>query len=558
MVRRAFIVTEDAEYGKRRVPVVSSILIGRSVDCDVTISDAAASRHHVEIRKEGDSFYWKDLGSTNGTILNGAQMFEGVLQDGDRFQIGETLLVFEVEEVLTGEGTDSTLFQTLINGEGRPIERTPEDLRTEKLLRAVYAVTNQIATNFEVCTLVDQILETSMQAIDAQRGTILFAGSDQEELLPCPTCGKFHLIQEGRLRHIDREGVQISRTVAHRVLSRGESVLYQDAQSADELSAAASILALNLRSIICVPLRGKYGILGLLYVDTDRPDRVYTREDMLLTTAVGNSAGLALENARMHQETLEKERMEQEIQHAWAIQEGFLVKEWPEDDPRFNIYGETRPAKTVGGDFFDFTRPDPGCVGILIGDVSGKGVPAALTMAQLLAEFRLRARTTRSPSGIIAELNQRLYAHSRFGMFCTLCYITLDLDTGLGRCANAGHLTPLRVSPSAVLEFAGPSGPPIGVLSESPWNDEEFTLAPGETILLYTDGVIEARGMHTRRDTVQTSDEFGLRNLSRVAQGFSRESPKAMVQGINLSVREYTSPASPHDDCTLIALRYEK
>lgn len=109
---------------------------------------------------------------------------------------------------------------------------------------------------------------------------------------------------------------------------------------------------------------------------------------MLLSTAVGNSAGLALENARMHVQIVEKNRTDSEIQHAWQIQQGFLINEWPEDDARFKVYGDTRPAKTVGGDFYDFVQPDDAHVGLLIGDVSGKGVPAALTMAQLLTEFR--------------------------------------------------------------------------------------------------------------------------------------------------------------------------
>jgi len=315
-------------------------------------------------------------------------------------------------------------------------------------------------------------------------------------------------------------------------------------------------MSLNLRSIMCVPLRSKSGILGLLYVDTNRPEQSYTREDMLLSTAVGNTAGLALENARMHLQMIEKERTDQEIEHAWTIQEGFLVKEWPQDDPRFKVYGETRPAKTVGGDFYDFVVPDKDRVGLLIGDVSGKGVPAALTMAQIIAGFRLRVRETESPATVLSEINADLFKRSRFGMFCTMCFITVDLKTGVLRCANAGHHPGLCVSKGGIRQLGEPSGPPTGILADSPWVDVEDVLAPGETVVLYTDGIVEARGMHTHRDTARTSDEFGFRNLSRVAQGFSKESPKDMIGGVIMSVQEYTAPASPHDDCTMIALCY--
>ncbi len=558
IVERGFIVIGEGE-DRKRIPILTSILIGRSVDCDISIDDAAASRHHVEIFLKEDKYCWRDLGSTNGTLINGTPMTEGVLQDGDRIQIGETYLRFEAEQIPeAGQGEDSTLFATLLDGQGKVLERAPDDAKAEHLLRAVYTVMNQIASTYDPCQLVDQILETSMKAIAAQRAAVLFADPDGEELLPCPVCRLYHVIQNGRIRHVDRGSVRISRTVAHRVLALGESVFYQDAQSAEDIRAAQSIVSANVRSIMCVPLRAKQKILGLLYVDTDKPGHSYSRQDMLLTTAVGNSAGLALENARMHLQIIEKERIEQDIQHAWTIQEGFLIKEWSQTDPRFRVYGETRPAKVVGGDFYDVVQPTKDHVGILIGDVSGKGVPAALTMAQVLATFRVCVVSESSPAAVLAKLNVDLCKRSRFGMFCTICYAVLDLNTGKVRYANAGHYPPLHATSTTTELLAEASGPPIGVLPNSPWVDMEATIAKGDTLLLYTDGVVEARGMHTRRGTSSVAaDEFGVRNLCRVAQSFWREAPKEMISGVNQSVREYTAPALPHDDCTMIAVRYD-
>ncbi|HOJ34625.1 MAG TPA: SpoIIE family protein phosphatase [Candidatus Hydrogenedentes bacterium] len=557
-MERGFVVIGEGE-DRKRIPVISSLLIGRSVDCDISIDDAAASRHHVEIFVKEGKFCWRDLGSTNGTLINGNLMTEGVLQDGDRIQIGETCLRFEAESVPEApDGEDSTLFATLLDGQGKVLARSPEDAKSEQLLRAVYTIMNQIASNYDPCSLVDQVLETSMKAIAAQRAAVLFADPSTDELLPCPVCHSFHIIQDGRLRKVDRGGVRVSSTVAHRVLAMGESVLYQDTQSAGDISSAQSVVSMHVRSIMCVPLRAKQKILGLLYVDTDKPGHSYTRQDMLLTTAVGNSAGLALENARMHLQVIEKERTDQEIQHAWSIQEGFLVHEWPQDDSRYRVYGETKPAKVVGGDFYDFVQPDKDRVGVLIGDVSGKGVPAALTMAQLLATFRLCVLRETSPAAVLSLLNTSLYKRSRFGMFCTVCFAVLDLKTGAVVCANAGHHPPLRVGKGGAELLAEASGPPIGVLPDASWTDSQLTLTPGDTLLLYTDGVVEARGMHTRRGTSSVAaDEFGVRNLSRVAQIFWKESPKEMISGVNQSVREFTAPALPHDDCTMIAVRYD-
>jgi len=551
---RGFLIDE---MDGRRVAVAATLVVGRTRECGFTIDDSAASRRHLEITARQDSFVWKDLGSTNGTLLNGARMLAGELRHGDRIQIGKTVLRFEIEEVKENRGLDGTsgLFrETILDKAGVAKPASGAD-KSAALLEAVYKVVNEISTNYEPCRLIDRILETTIGAISAQRGAIFLAGQD-EELLPCPECGFVHRIRDGVLRPAKRDEIRISRTVVRRVLRDGESVLYQDTDSDSELNAAESIMSLNLRSIVCVPLRAKHGILGILYIDSDRENQTYTHEDMLLASAMGNSAGLALENAKMHQEILDKQRMEQEIATAWTIQEGFLVKEWPENDPRFQVYGETRPAKTVGGDFYDFVQPSPQIVGLLIGDVSGKGVPAALTMAQLLAEFRLHARSLSSPAEVIRELNADLVERSQRGLFCTLCFLTLNLETGLVTCANAGHLPVVRATAQGTELFAEASGPPAGILPQAAWEDASITIGRDETLLLYTDGIVEARGMATGHGAGHEPVEYGLNGLSHLARTHPDQSPRGLIDAINADVRRFCAPAAPHDDCTMAAIRY--
>jgi sigma-B regulation protein RsbU (phosphoserine phosphatase) len=502
--------------------------------------------------ERGGEFHWKDLGSTNGTILNGSRMLEGRLRPGDFLQIGEAVIRFEVEEVPDEPPPteDSTLFkQTIIDDQGQPSTRMVRG-RAEDLLRAVYAVTNEIASNYEPCSLIDRLLETTVQAVGAERGALFFAEPGSDELASCPMCGRIHLFDEGELRRVAPNELLISQTVAKRVLEGGESVLFRESDRSG-IDASASIVSLKLHSVLCAPLRGKFRTLGILYLDTSRADRQYTDDDMLLATAVGKSAGLAIENANLHRDILEKQRIEQEIQFAWTIQQGFLVKSWPEDEPRFQVYGETRPAKTVGGDFYDIARPDANHVGILIGDVSGKGVPAALTMAQLLAEFRLRAQGVQSPAEVIAALNKDLAARSRHGMFCTMCYMCIDLETGKARLANAGHHPAALITADGVRLFGDASGPPAGVLGDATWQDFEIQLSPGDSVLMYTDGIVEAR-----ESNGGPSCEYGAERLSEMAAGFHGKAPKELVEALNRAVLDYCSPGLPHDDCTAIALRY--
>ncbi|MCC6486650.1 MAG: SpoIIE family protein phosphatase [Candidatus Hydrogenedentes bacterium] len=557
---RGYLVSQGERGQERRVPIGPSITLGRAVDCGFIIDDAAASRRHLRIATEGERFVWKDLGSTNGTQLNGQPMLEGVLKNGDRLQVGETVMRFEIEDITDEEPKESTTIfkETIVDwqqeGLGEQIGEKEE--RAERLLRAVYAVMNEIASNYEPCPLVDRILETTMKAIDAQRGSVVFAGEDKSTIEPCPVCHKFHVIQQGRLTHVEEREFHISNTVAHRVLKRGESLLFQDTDRDSELNVSASIMSLRLRSIICVPLRGKFGIFGLLYIDSDRAGHQYTHEDMLLTTAVGNSAGLALENATMHGQILEKQRIDQEIQHAWKIQEGFLVRQWPEGDGRFQVYGETRPAKTVGGDFYDFVQPDANHVGILIGDVSGKGVPAALTMAQLLAEFRQGIHRTSSPSAVLQILNESLVQRSPKGTFCTLCYLVLNVSDGHVVCANAGHHPVIGIGKNGVRVFGDASGPPAGILPTCRWKDTETQIGAADTLLLFTDGIVEARAMNTQRAGEDEIEDFGMERLCEALKGHYRSTPRELIERLNQKVMGFCAPVMPHDDCTLIAVKY--
>ncbi|NIA13369.1 MAG: SpoIIE family protein phosphatase [Nitrospiraceae bacterium] len=552
---RSFLVRKMPDGTERRESVGDGTIIGRTDDSGFVIDDSAASRRHAEIKVRGNSFYLCDLGSTNGTQVNGRRMLEADLHDGDLIAIGDTELRFETEEAADDVHPMATFVGTIIDGDSEMTVTSSGD-RSEALFQAIYTVTNAIASNYEPCNLIDRILETTVEAIHAQRGA-LFLQKDGE-LSPCPVCGAVHAIRDGQLARSDMSEIRVSRTVAQRVLQGGESVLFQDADEG-EFAAAESIVSLNLRSIICAPLRAKSGILGILYIDTDRASHAYTEDDMLLSSAVANSAGLAIENAHMHQELLEKQRMEQEIEFAWTIQEGFLVKDWPQDCAEFDVYGETRPAKVVGGDFYDFVRPLPGCVGILIGDVSGKGVPAALSMAQLLAQFRLCAQSCESPAKVLEALNEDLAKRSQRGMFCTLCYILLDLRTGQTLCANAGHHPVLHIQASGVGSFGEATGPPAGILPVAPWVDTDAELAHGDSVLLYTDGVAEARRVFTGSNTDTRSgepDEYGLEGLYSIAERTRGLGPRELIDAINEDVLAYCAPEPPHDDCTMIAVRY--
>ena len=562
---RAYLVPESGPKAGQRVAVGREAVLGRTADSDLVIEDSAASRRHVTVKARNGGFFWEDMDSTNGTFINDVPMLKGKLAHGDRIRIGSTTVLFEVEPDEDDERPPDdhhSFFRGTIVDETGAFTPSEETGEVDNLLLAVCSVMNDIATIYEPCSLVDSILQTTMRAIDAQRGAILFTGDTPGALKPCPVCNFVHLIRDGVLTHAATSDIRISSTVVHRVLSGGESVLFKDTGSDGELNMAESIMRLSLRSIICVPIRGKYGILGILYIDSDRPNTRYTHQHMLLTTAVGNSAGLALENARMHQAMLDKQRIEQELAYAGTIQEGFLIKKWPQDDARFKVYGETRPAKIVGGDFYDLIRPNADTVGLLIGDVSGKGVPAALSMAQLLAEFRACAARELSPVKVLEDMNKSFFEKSQRGMFCTLCYLTVNVVTGEVICVNAGHHPALRITNNGSEEFGHASGVPIGILRHDTWTDVHTKLEPGDAILMYTDGIVEAHRVPTQNHgTIALHKraphrEYGIENLLNILEGMREADPKDLVNEVIKDVNVFCMPSIPHDDCTMIGLRF--
>jgi serine phosphatase RsbU (regulator of sigma subunit)/pSer/pThr/pTyr-binding forkhead associated (FHA) protein len=552
----AYLIEESDNHGITRVPIGDGLVVGRTSDCGFVIQDAAASRRHMEIALRGKDYTWRDLDSTNGVYVNEQKLTTGTLAPGDKIRIGSTTLVFQFADA-DGSGEPDTE-RILLNNEivrrlqeGDEIERISN---ADVLLDAVYAVMNAVSSDYDPCGLVDRILQTTIKAIGGQRGAVFFAG-EVYRLEPCSICGHIHLIDEGALKRADLDALRISNTAARRVLAAGESLLIRDAANEKDFESTDSIVALALRSIICVPLRGKYGILGILYIDTNRPGAAYTNAHLLLTTAVGNSAGLALENARMHQEILQKQRTDQELAFAANIQEGFLVNEWPQLDDRYQVFGETRPAKLIGGDFYDYLPLPSGRIGLLIGDVSGKGVPAALSMAQILAEFRVNASMEKPPVEVMRSMNVAMCARTQRGMFCTVYYAVFDPATGEVVCANAGHHPALCVRRHGTDVLGPPTGPPIGIFEDATWEEGRYRLEPADTLILYTDGIVEARGGSPSKMPESGVEEYGIDSLRGLSEDLRGEAPGIVVGEILRDVTRYCEPLTPHDDCTLLAMR---
>ncbi len=297
------------------------------------------------------------------------------------------------------------------------------------------------------------------------------------------------------------------------------------------------------------PLKYKDKVLGVsmqftcLVIPSPKEGQVWGR-------IIADHVGAALANARAFDElekvTAEKERIESELKFAKLVQEGFLPQK-PPSFPNYDFAAEMLPAKFVGGDFYDFIPLKNDRLGIVLGDVSGKGVSAALYMARLLSDFRYISQADPTPENVLQQVNRIACERSRQGMFATAIYLLLDRATNTLQISNAGHHPALLNSLANEAQEVGHSGGiPLGILPESKYTSEEIQLQKGNSILLYTDGATEPFN--------ENRESFGLDRMVQIVQK-APHSPREIISNIQNSIENFTHKATLQDDLTLLTFK---
>jgi phosphoserine phosphatase RsbU/P len=329
------------------------------------------------------------------------------------------------------------------------------------------------------------------------------------------------------------------------VAEEGRPLLTSDAQSDDRLSMRHSVVNLRLRSILCVPLRFRDKQVGVLYVDNRLQTGLFTQADLELLTAVAASAAIAIDNARLYQLAIEQGRLERELQMARDLQRSLLPQQAPQV-PGWRFIARWQPARQVAGDFYDFI-PSPGGLGLVIADVSDKGMAAALFMA--LSRSILRASLSQAaPVDGISQANRLICADAANGMFVTLFYGLLDPATGELTYVNAGHDPPLLYRAATDdWQTLSPTGPALGLDEQMTYRQRTIRLEPGDFILLYTDGVTDALN--------EQQQEFGRDRLSRTVAAERLAPASRLVDTLEQALYTFVGGSEPFDDVTLLLVK---
>jgi sigma-B regulation protein RsbU (phosphoserine phosphatase) len=314
------------------------------------------------------------------------------------------------------------------------------------------------------------------------------------------------------------------------------------------LGEISSNSGFTTKSLVCVPLRNAEGdVIGVLQAVNRIGRDGFDDSDLDLLMSLANQAAIAIEREKLVQKEIVAQRYSEQLETARAIQYQFIPKSAPVI-PGYAVHGMSNPAQAVGGDYLDFLKIDDNRISFVIADVVGKGVPAALLMANLRSTLRTLAFTGAWPQDLISQVNDYIIPDLKMGQFITLFYGELELSTNRFRYVNAGHNPPMRVhgKDGSISELTD-GGPIIGIMKNCVYEEGSIDVEPGDLLLLFTDGVTEAMN-----EAHEQFDESGLR---KVLQAITDETPEMVVNIINTTIDLFTGPKEPDDDRTMIAIK---
>ena len=421
-----------------------------------------------------------------------------------------------------------------------------KDRRSVELLLEAIA---RVSESRDLEALLDFVVDSSIEVTGAERGLLILVGKDGQQLVRVAR-------EEGA--GVPCESVKYSTTLVGRVLEETEPVRTTVQSDAEALELATSVFDLKLRAVMCVPLAapdpdaetGTSKPQGALYVDSKAAKRAFTPEDLSMFFALAKHIAIALENAHLNQESLEKARLEQSLNIASEIQSGLMPKA-PRSIPGLDVYGWYRSAEHASGDFYDFVPTKDGKLAVVLGDVRGHGIGPALITATAQASLRSYVRVLSDPAAIVKMLNEDLAERMEDGMFLTL-FLALFQPGGVVQVVNAGQTPPLiwRDATSKI-ERIGGDGPAIGFMDDFDYAEgPSLELAVGDILLAFTDGLVEAR--HASRPDRLFGEE-GVRAVLADA-GPGGMGAKELTEALVTSVLEFTGGVRD-DDMTIVAVR---
>lgn len=413
-------------------------------------------------------------------------------------------------------------------------------------LTSLIEVSGIISSTLDLEELMNLVMEKAQSVMNAEASSVMLL-NEETAMLECKIA--LGTVQEKVKNNIQ---LRLGQGIAGWAAEHGQAIIVPDVDADIRFySEIDHSTGFKTRSILAVPLKVKDKVIGVAEVINRRDSKPFTEDNLAIFTTFCRQVALAIENARMHRYMLEQQRLRQQLESAHTIQQSFMPQDFPQsDEGKFLVFGKNIPATSVGGDLFDFIPIDTDRLGFVIGDVSGKGIPAALYMARLISDMRYYCHIAEQPAQLMRTINSVLCDRSRQGMFVTLVFMLLDTRTGRLTVTNAGHLPPLwyQKQTGSFRTINNSTGIPLGIVPQAEFTEYMIQLHSDDIILLYTDGVTEAKNVRGAM--------FSQRRIEEILVN-TWHHPQSLIEEVVRQIKRFSRNAPQHDDITLLALKWQ-
>jgi serine phosphatase RsbU (regulator of sigma subunit) len=519
--------------GRRTVKLNRDLfLIGRRGTADLPLNSADVSREHAEIVRDGDQYRLRDRGSRYGTFVNGEQVTEHTLAAGDTIRLGR---VGSVELVFSPDAESSAL------------RNTASEVGDLRQMAAVLSGLRALGSGRVLDEVLTLVMDSAIEVTKAERGFVMLA--DQKDTL------EFKIARARGGVTLSGKSFATSSKIPREVFSTGVSRMVADLLDGNVAGDHGGTIAVGIRHVQCVPLRvSEPGadssiatkVIGVLYLDGRERNTMTSGSTAASLEAFATQAALAIESARLYAESAEKARSDRDLRIAADIQRA-LLPEPRHERSTCDLAAVSLPSRTVGGDFFDYLDINESDFGFALGDVSGKGTPAALLAAVVQSNFAAQAPVSTDPADTMARINKALLRRAIDARFSTMCYGVVSPDGRFSYC-NAGQEPPLVIQRDGV-RWLETGGPVVGLLSVATYEYETLTLSPGDIVVIVSDGVTEARSTD--------NDEFGRERLLEAVERCHGLKSDVVLDLLLSAVNRFAAGAPQADDITALVLRYK-
>jgi len=510
-------------------------LIGRRTSADLQIVSTDVSREHAEIAQEDGRFLLRDRASRYGTFVNGEQVTERILQHGDRIRLGRTEAI---ELVFMTEGAKTTGF----------LDAAASDASDLRQMAAILDGLRALGSGRVLNEVLALVMDSALEVTKAERGFMMLPNDEGELELK---------IARGRGKTtLPGTSFTTSEKIPREVFRTGQSRIVRDLMEGDLKGQHDGTIAVGIRHVLCVPLCvtpmsaaasgiSDQRVIGVLYLDGRERSTMLSDATRSSLEAFATQAALAIDSARLYAESAEKARIDQELRMAAKYQQDLLPERLYEN-AAVDLAAESIPCRTVGGDFYDYLEIGERGFGFALGDVAGKGPPAALLATAVQSNFVAQASVSSDPAEAMARVNKALLRRAIEARFATMFYGSVTPDGRLSYC-NAGQEPPLVVGSSG-MAWLETGGPVLGLLSIATYEFDAVSLQPGDLVVVCSDGVTEARN--------RAGDEFGRDRLVEAMRGRHGARPEAALEHLMGAVKSFSEGTAQADDVTALILRY--